>query len=204
MCINSNHPLVANIFEGNRCANALAGYGGKRHRASLIINESIKTCFGTYFETLASQCVMSCGKRASFLARHAVSLTRRTQRNFWIVSSCMWQVSSAGLLRSNTFKDMFFARSYERITAGADLRRLIPTLTPTRPSRTSSSFKFEISESGSRAGVLLRRRVSRGDMHSTRAGSMIGSPAYVGRFESSTYVGRLRAPSLMTNFGVSP
>ena len=82
MCINSNHPLVANIFEGNRCANALAGYGGKRHRASLIINESIKTCFGTYFETLASQCVMSCGKRASFLARHAVSLTRRDVKEF--------------------------------------------------------------------------------------------------------------------------
>ena len=33
---------------------------------------------------------------------------------------------------------------------------------------------------------------------------MIGSPAYVGRFEWSTYVGRLPAPSLKTNFGVSP
>ena len=29
VCINSNHPLVANIFEGNRCANALAGYKGR-------------------------------------------------------------------------------------------------------------------------------------------------------------------------------
>ena len=29
VCINSNHPLVANIFEGNRCANALAGYNGR-------------------------------------------------------------------------------------------------------------------------------------------------------------------------------
>ena len=38
------------------------------------------------------------------------------------------------------------------------------------------------------------RRVSRTADHSTRAGSTIGSPAYVGRFEQSTYVGRLRAP----------
>jgi hypothetical protein len=29
VCINSNHPLVANIFEGNRCANAIAGYSGR-------------------------------------------------------------------------------------------------------------------------------------------------------------------------------
>ncbi len=33
---------------------------------------------------------------------------------------------------------------------------------------------------------------------------MIGSPAYVGRFEWSTYVGRLCAPSFMTNVGRSP
>jgi len=38
------------------------------------------------------------------------------------------------------------------------------------------------------------RRVSRTAEHSTRPGSTIGSPAYVGRFEQSTYVGRLRAP----------
>jgi len=38
------------------------------------------------------------------------------------------------------------------------------------------------------------RRVSRTADHSTRPGSTIGSPAYVGRFEQSTYVGRLRAP----------
>jgi hypothetical protein len=29
VCINSNHPLVANIYEGNRCANALVGYTGR-------------------------------------------------------------------------------------------------------------------------------------------------------------------------------
>ena len=48
------------------------------------------------------------------------------------------------------------------------------------------------------------RRVSLVADHSTRAGSTIGSPAYVGRFEWSTYFGRLPAPSLKTNFGVSP
>ena len=99
---------------------------------------------------------------------------------------------------------MFCARSCEQIAAGADCRRLIPTLTPACVARTSSSFKFDISERGARAGVFTRRRVSRGDIHSTRAGSTIASPAYVGRFEWSTYVGRLRAPALMTRVGRSP
>jgi len=48
------------------------------------------------------------------------------------------------------------------------------------------------------------RRVSLVADHSTRAGSTIASPAYVGRFEWSTYFGRLPAPSLKTNFWVSP
>lgn len=48
------------------------------------------------------------------------------------------------------------------------------------------------------------RRVSRTADHSARAGSTIGSPVYVGLFEWSTYVGRLRAPSLMTSVGRSP
>ena len=48
------------------------------------------------------------------------------------------------------------------------------------------------------------RRVSRTADHSTRAGSMIGSPAYVGEFEWSMYVGRTCAPSLKTSFGRSP
>ena len=48
------------------------------------------------------------------------------------------------------------------------------------------------------------RRVSRTADHSTRAGSTIGSPAYVGRFEWSMYVGRTCAPSLKTSLGRSP
>ena len=48
------------------------------------------------------------------------------------------------------------------------------------------------------------RRVSRTADHSTRAGSTIGSPAYVGEFEWSMYVGRTCAPSLKTSFGRSP
>ena len=127
-----------------------------------------------------------------------------SQRNFSIVTSCTRHVSSAGIPTSNAFKHVFCARSREQIAAGADLRRLIPTLTPACVAHLSSSFKFEISESGSRAGAFVRKRVSRGDIHSIRAGSTIGSPAYVGRFEWSTYVGRLPAPSLKTNFGVSP
>lgn len=47
------------------------------------------------------------------------------------------------------------------------------------------------------------KRVSRTADHSTRAGSTIGSSAYDSRFESSTYVGRLRAPSLITSRAVS-
>ena len=99
---------------------------------------------------------------------------------------------------------MFCARLCEQIAAGADRRRLIPTLTPACVACTSSSFKFEISERGARAGAFTRRRVSRGDKHSTRAGSTIRSPAYVGRFEWSMYVGRTCAPTLKTSFGRSP
>ena len=156
--------------------------------------------------------IFSACKRTSWHATSARWCSTRSaslnfnfsQRNFSIVISCTRHVSSAGLPTSNKFKHVFCARSREQIAAGADLRRLIPTLTPACVAHLSSSFKFEISESGSRAGAFVRKRVSRGDIHSIRAGSTIGSPAYVGRFEWSTYVGRLPAPSLKTNFGVSP
>ena len=120
------------------------------------------------------------------------------------LSSTTRYVSSAGLPCSNELKRVCCARSCEQITAGADLRRLIPTLPPACVARTSSSFKFEISESGSLVGAFTRRRVSRGDIQSTRAGSTIGSPAYVGEFEWSMYVGRTCAPSLKTSLGRSP